>query len=117
VAVIPFTTSVVPILVLMAVGFLGGVSWRLLVSQNRKLDRITAYLFTASTTPDGIPGPPGKLAQQDAALASQDVVLKQHTSQLARLDRGQVEILRRLQMSNGDTIADGVEALTSGREP
>ena len=67
------------------------------------------YLFKAKTGKDGIPAPLGKIAEMDATLAV-------HGVQLAKLDRGQVEILRRLRMSNGDTIAEGVEYLTQQGE-
>jgi hypothetical protein len=67
--------------------------------QNDKLNRITRYLFTPPNTIDGIPGAPGKLDALDA--------------QIDLLRKGQLEILKRLEMSNGSTIAQAVEAMTT----
>ena len=55
---VPFTTSWVGVLTLTGVVGLGAAGWRLLVAQNRKLDRIVSYLFTPKTTKEGIPGAP-----------------------------------------------------------
>jgi hypothetical protein len=67
--------------------------------QNDKLNRITRYLFTPPNSSDGIPGPPGKLDAIDA--------------QIDLLRQGQKQILQRLEMSNGKTIAQAVESMVT----
>lgn len=104
IASVPFSTSIVGTLTLAAVLGIGGYLWRTMLSQNKKLDRMTNYLFQAKTSKDGIPAPIGKIAEIDATLGV-------HGRQLAKLDKGQLEVLRRLKMSNGGTIAEGIEAL------
>lgn len=104
IATVPFSTSIVGTLTLAAVIGIGTYLWRTLLGQNKKLDRMANYLFQAKTGKDGIPAPLGKIAEIDTTL-------EQHSMALKKLDRGQLEVLRRLKMSNGITIAEGIEAL------
>ena len=93
------------ILILLVAGAIVG-GWKMMTSQNNKLDRMTNYLFQAKTGKDGIPAPVGKIAALETHLEKVDL-------QLNRLDEGQLLILKRLEMSNGITVAEAVEAMTT----
>lgn len=93
------------ILILLVAGAIVG-GWKMMTSQNNKLDRMTNYLFQAKTGKDGIPAPVGKIADLETHLEKVDL-------RLNRLDEGQLLILKRLEMSNGITVAEAVEAMTT----
>ncbi len=99
------------IVILLSAGLVGG--WKVLRSQNDKLNRITNYLFQAKTGKDGIPAPLGKIAEMDTKIDGLQQGQRTIHTVLTAQSKQNVEILKRLEMSNGTTIAQAVEAMTT----